>query len=815
MLALTALTAFLALANARLAVADREVITIPTDDKGPFPFPGNNNGGGFPGTRPPPGGSFPPPSFPPGNGGGFPGGNNPGQNEVYCNGYSQYVTNALFNTDVYGFDLNSFYSEDYCSCERYCSQDNRCDFFVFNRNQCSLKTLENRFSNTLTWFRTNGGGSALIQGDFNRNDFGRSIVTDSREQCIDQCAFNECNVATMVPFGNRQWSCYLKRVPSQSFGSVLGVNNRGQRPAYPATNPGGPYPPPGPGPYPPPGPGPFPPGNGGQCKANLLPQGYDLPGYDLAYYDSPSTCYCEQLCRQNQNCDFYVTRGRNCYLKSLQRKFDSYYTWFKTQTCQGGSSLLRGSIDSYDVSQPFYARNIQECQNACYNNPSCLFVVIQQADPRGGRVYCNLKSPQRAGYDFNFGVVDRDGVNRFCNNSNFRGLESETTEAASETEAETEAAVPETTTTTAPAVEVEGAAKNGTDKNNLIALSFLLASSVTAQFPGFPGSPGGGNPQNPPVFCNGAPTFAPNILPNIDIFPFDAPVPPTFVLDFCSCNSICASNPTTCDFFVYRPSQNQCVQKQLLNRESGAFSWFYTNSGGSALLKGELPGYDVNYQQTNSREECTAQAVFQGGNAATMLPIDNGVRWQCFIKRLPNENPSQPGSIMGTNNKGAPPVSPAGPQQCTGNLMPNGFDIQGFDLWSGVSPSNCFCENQCRLRPQCDFFIQRFGSCWVKTLQRKQDNVFTWFKTQTCQGGSSFLRGTIDGFDIATTQVNNVQECQQQCRANRECLYISVQPVNPGGGPLFCFLKRILPNALETVMGIVDRDVYNPENNDI
>ncbi|KAJ3416222.1 hypothetical protein HDV05_002512 [Chytridiales sp. JEL 0842] len=339
----------------------------------------------------------------------------------------------------------------------------------------------------------------------------------------------------------------------------------------------------------------------------------------------------------------------------------------------------------------------------------------------------------------------------------------------------------------------------------LIALSaatVLLVSSVTAQFPGFPG---GFNQQNPPIFCNGAPTFVNNALTNADIFPLDA-APPTFALDYCTCNSICASTPT-CDFFVFRPAQNQCSQKQLINRDSGAFTWFYTTAGGSAFVRGDLPGYDITSQQTNSREECASQVVFQGGNAATMLPIDNGRLWGCFIKRLPNENPSQPGSVMGSNNRGAGPVVPVGPQQCRSNLMPPAIDIVGFDLWStGDSPSTCFCENQCRLRPNCDFFIQRNRACWVKTLQRKQDNVFTWFKTASCQGGSSFLKGTIDGFDIATTQVNNVQECQQQCRANSECLYISVQPVNPSGGPLFCFLKRINPSSADTIMGIVDRD---------
>ncbi|KAJ3412190.1 hypothetical protein HDV05_001100 [Chytridiales sp. JEL 0842] len=518
MLTITFFTAFLAISNARFAIAEDQAVSkastiVPTERNGDRPIrggtrppptpppgnpnfpPGNGGGGPFPPPTFPPGnpnfppgngngGPYPPPPFPPpvvnpgnptyppGPGGPFP---PPPNNEIYCNNYPQNPANVLYNTEIFGFDIPgaSGYAQDYCTCERFCSQDTRCDFFVYNQRgySCQLKALENKFSNAFTWFRTSGGGSAFLLGDLVRNyDIGGGFVVNNMEQCVNQCGFNSnnrCNAVTVVPYVNNRWLCYWKQIPSQSFGTIVGVNNRGQWPTYPG-NPGpfpppgpGPNPPPGPGPNPPPGPGPNPPpGPGGQCRANLLPQGYDIPGYDLASFDSPSICTCEQSCRQNRNCDFYVLRGRYCYLKTLQRKNEQYYSWFKTTTCQGGSSLILGTIDGYDIAQPYFTRNVQECQNACYNNPSCLFIATRQSAREKDRVYCALKAPQRAGLDTRLGVLDRDAVNRVCGISSFRGLASEGVDPEIDVEATATAA---STPSSTPAIEVAVAKSNATE----------------------------------------------------------------------------------------------------------------------------------------------------------------------------------------------------------------------------------------------------------------------------------------------------------------------------------------------------------------
>ncbi|XP_078074126.1 uncharacterized protein LOC144497169 isoform X2 [Mustelus asterias] len=330
------------------------------------------------------------------------------------------VCDLVSNIDFPGNDIESVLAPDANYCQKVCTEKSQCQFFTFltrdwntdnRRFYCYLKmtasgepTVKNDLPNVVSGYSLKGCRTqsscfkSIYDGlDFPGNDFHQSVVEDEHS-CQRKCTEEpDCQFFTFVKgeYHNQKqhYICYRKKsergTPSrinilQNVVSGFSLRECGH--------------------------------NNSGCVCGLV-SNIDFPGNDIELVLAPDANYCQKVCTEKSQCQFFtfLTRDWNtdnrrfyCYLKmtasgepTVKNNLPNVVSGYSLKGCRTQSSCFKSIYDGLDFPGNDFHQSVVEdehsCQRKCTEEPDCQFFTFVKGEYHNQKQHyiCYRKKSER------------------------------------------------------------------------------------------------------------------------------------------------------------------------------------------------------------------------------------------------------------------------------------------------------------------------------------------------------------------------------------------------------------------------------------
>ncbi|XP_072426603.1 uncharacterized protein [Chiloscyllium punctatum] len=326
------------------------------------------------------------------------------------------VRDLLNNVDFPGNDIESVYAPDVNYCQKVCTEDSRCQFFTFltkdwntdtRRFYCYLKrtttgqpTVKTDLQNVVSGYSLKQCGTqfscfeTVYDGlDFPGNDIRQSVV-ENEESCQRKCtAEADCQFFTFVKgeFHNdrQRFLCYRKKSERGTPPKITILQNVVS--GFPLRG----------------------------CEGSVrdLLSNVDFPGNDIESVYAPDVNYCQKVCTESSQCQFFtfLTRDWNtndrrfyCYLKrtttgqpTVKSDLENVVSGYSLEHCGPQSSCFETVYDGLDFPGNDIHQSVVEdeesCQRKCTEESDCQFFTFVKGEFHNDRqrYLCYRKKSER------------------------------------------------------------------------------------------------------------------------------------------------------------------------------------------------------------------------------------------------------------------------------------------------------------------------------------------------------------------------------------------------------------------------------------
>ncbi|KAJ3308635.1 hypothetical protein HDU76_003858 [Blyttiomyces sp. JEL0837] len=217
---------------------------------------------------------------------------------------------------------------------------------------------------------------------------------------------------------------------------------------------------------------------------------------------------------------------------------------------------------------------------------------------------------------------------------------------------------------------------------------------------------------------------------------------------------------SVCDyFFVYR-TDGTCWLKKT-EEPSASYTWFPESAN---IIPGDLPGHDLgDHILLQSGDQCT-QLCTETPDCLWTNFVYEAATFFCHLKAADEDSESTLGFRVQYSSKALTPDT----------VVVSGIDIPGFVLSQFKFTTQADCSTYCKQNKDCDFFTTG-NSCMLKTTNKSDTSIFTWFKRSNSPIKGYLPHGPNNkSFDLSPpTNQPSPFACFNLCQSNNNCLWVN------------------------------------------
>ncbi|KAJ3320131.1 hypothetical protein HDU76_000369 [Blyttiomyces sp. JEL0837] len=249
-------------------------------------------------------------------------------------------------------------------------------------------------------------------------------------------------------------------------------------------------------------------------------------------------------------------------------------------------------------------------------------------------------------------------------------------------------------------------------------------------------------------------------IAGLDIFARD-PMGFPNVSSVCDCARLCDMNSLVCYFFVYKVDSGNCWLKKTVE-PAPSYTWFPESTD---VIPGDLSGHDLGVGvPLKVGDQCNQLCAENPDCTWTNFVYEGQPDFVCHLKAAQKNSQAVLGFRVQYSSKAL----------TSDTVVISGIDIPGFDLSQLNFTTHANCSSDCKKNQDCDFFATG-NSCILKSTNKSDASMFTWFKRSTSPIKGHLPHGPNDkSFDLSppTTQPSPFA-CFNLCQSNQNCLWVN------------------------------------------